>query len=255
MMKKKNIYCVSLFLFSVLQAQHTFILVPGTWSSGASWYRPGGSFFEAFKKNALLMDTSVVTFVWSGENSHQARVGAARKLAQLISCYDSVHLVTHSHGSNVGILATHFLSQLHLDGKVHYFFALATPVLAEEYFPNMNRVHYFINFFSLADKVQTSFGLFQRTFPKHERIANTRVMIEKVQPTHSGIHDQIIGSWLPVMPLIIESNENFFEKPSVISFSKNKTPYYEVDDEQQLLVALERDTFNLDFTFRKPLDE
>jgi hypothetical protein len=193
--------------------------------------------------------------VWSGENSHQARVEAGRKLAQLISCYDSVNLVTHSHGSNVGILATHFLSHLPLGGKVHYFFALATPVLAEEYFPNMNRIDYFINFFSLADKVQTSFGLFERTFPEHERIANVRVMIEKIQPTHSGIHDSIIGSWLPLMPLTIESNEIFFKKPSVISFSKNKTPYYEVDENQELMVTLERDTFNLDFTFRKPLHE
>jgi hypothetical protein len=231
--------------------QEIFIIVPGTWSAQSTWHLPGGTFFESLKESAAKIGAEVVTFPWSGENSHNARIKAAKKLAHVIEQYDRVHLVTHSHGSNVGILASQLLAQCNTGKKITFFYALATPVLQDEYVPQMDVINYFFNFFSLADKVQTAFGVFQRTFQPHDRIINLRVTIDGHAPTHSSIHDPLIAHHLPFFLSTVAEQADFLKNPGIVHFVKEAEPLCATDQDQETLVALERDLFTLDMGFRK----
>src|SRR5580700_4643065 len=88
---------------------HTvFIIIHGTWSANATWYMPGGDFFDAFKDAAQQKGDVVVPFCWSGKLAHQARVDAASILMQLILSYaptTRICIVAHSHGGNIALMA------------------------------------------------------------------------------------------------------------------------------------------------------
>lgn len=229
-----------------LNAQPVFILIPGTWAATSAWHQPGGDFFETLKHSAALARTPVITFTWPGSNSHACRVAAAQELAKMIERYDVVYLVTHSHGTNVGILATQLLGIRKCRSRIKKFFALAAPV-HEEYFPDMNVVDEFYNLFSLADVVQPVFGAFERTFPTHERMVNLRVTINGTEPDHMAIHDPLVARWLPFLPEALNKSipvhakkDSFsFTLPGMVHFFDNKPPRYEIDHEQVLLLAYE----------------
>lgn len=239
MWSKISVLAILLLAPTFLWAREAFIIVPGTWSTSSTWHLPGGAFFKALNASAAKLKLPVITFVWSGKNSHAARTAAAQKLADLIAEYDHVHLVTHSHGSNVGILASQLLGTHH---HIKNFFAMATPVSTNFYFPNMDAVCYFFNFFSLGDTVQPVFGLFERTFPSHERIANIRVTIDGQSPSHSGIHNPLVANFLPLLAtgLPFQKIPQLFTQPGLLHFSYASAPHYEVDTEQQNLIDLEQ---------------
>ncbi|MBB3303305.1 pimeloyl-ACP methyl ester carboxylesterase [Rhizobium sp. BK077] len=87
----------------------TVVLVHGTFAPGAEWSRLGSPLFEAL--DAACSDIQTVTFDWSGDNSHMARIVAGRSLAlriRQIAKEDpaaSVAIVAHSHGGNVALYA------------------------------------------------------------------------------------------------------------------------------------------------------
>jgi len=228
------------FLFNLLPSLcfgiHTiFIVVHGTWASTTQWCKVEGSFFDALTKSIEPLGYNTLNFMWSGKLSAVERIQASKNLIKLIESYPSnicINLVTHSHGSNVGILASQQLKR----NKINHFYALGTPVDTQLYMPNMNRINYFYNLFSLKDMVQPVFGIFQREYPTHERIANIRVTLNNQEPGHSDLHALEIGQWL------IEINQSIFERkqPVIAHFCKRGPPIITYDPERKKLIELEK---------------
>ncbi|HEY5868193.1 MAG TPA: hypothetical protein VI542_21965 [Candidatus Tectomicrobia bacterium] len=103
--------------------KHVILLIHGTWGRDpAGWYQPACSDENfASRLAAKLAGTPLEgavwggteVFEWSGENTHQARLTAARELAErLLEIRQRhpaerlrFHLVAHSHGGNVVLAA------------------------------------------------------------------------------------------------------------------------------------------------------
>jgi len=87
------------------------IVVPGTFGNSGFWSTVSENkvSFASEVISGLGEDSTIYPFVWAAPNSHQARVEAARNLAEIIdekaSEYDRVCLIGHSHGGNVALLA------------------------------------------------------------------------------------------------------------------------------------------------------
>lgn len=227
-MHQNTIFLLFILFFSPLcyTVQTVYIIVPGTWSSEYGWHSQGGDFFESLKKSVDAQTTSVMTYYWSGKNNHKSREYAAQGLANLIQSFPPTHeinIIAHSHGSNVGILASQLLTKNTLH-KINAFFAFGTPVDPESYFPAMDIINNFYHFFSYSDFVQTVLGTFQRVYPAHDRIANISVTINSMQPNHDTIHHFLIAQWLPKIPKCLPAFD--FTKPGNIAFFNNKNPEY-----------------------------
>jgi hypothetical protein len=228
---------LSISIFSI-SAQSFYLIVHGTWCPQFSWHMPGGDFHDALVQATDRV--SVLFFIWSGYNNHAARIKAADQLVRHIETYvpydAELNVITHSHGSNVAILASHIMEHQQSRHRIHHFYALGTPVSTVSYFPNMNIIKYFYNMFSFSDMVQTVFGIFNREFPAHERIANLFITINGREPSHSDLHAPCIAYWLPQLPEKLRTNRigNFdqftFEKPGLINFYTDKPPIYQVDE-------------------------
>lgn len=250
-------YLVAVFLFVVaLQTRAVIadnhhgvcIVIHGTWAQEAAWSRPGGDFFNALQESAAYNNMACVSFSWSGALDTATRHVAGESLAQLIASYPSsykVVLVAHSHGANVGIVASHLLCIRH-QHPIEAFYALAVPVHMLSYPPDMCIIKRFYNLFSFEDFVQPILGMFERTYPAHPRIANIRVVVDGKQPAHSGLHDACIGQWLLDMPdALAQKKIGGFEKfdtkqHGLLSFYKNSSPSYSFDADFEMLATQDR---------------
>jgi len=225
-------------------AESVFIIIHGTWGSESNWYMPGGDFFDALERTVCVKNSAVVPFYWNGGCGHISRVKAAHNLAKLIATYDktiAVYLVAHSHGGNIGIIASQILScDKKNKNRIRGLFTLGTPVM-ENYSPNMDVIMYLYNLFSLEDLIQTVFGMSQRVYPVHKRIANMRVFIDGKEPGHTALHDPIIAQWLPLIHqqfkqyLRERDIFNTIAEPSIIYFDHAEAPQYAYDETRNTL--------------------
>lgn len=225
-----------------------YIIIHGTWAQPFTWHMPGGDFYDALAR--ANPPGAVLFFLWPGKNNHQTRVDAAHDLVQFIQNNfkpnESINLVTHSHGANVGIIASQILAKNNSDYRIHCFYALGAPVHRKEYQPNMNSIHYLYHFFSFQDFVQPVFGLFERQHPEHERIANINVHINGKQPSHSELHHPLIAKWIPHLHTQLQEKklgnfENFdFKQSCIIHFADNDIPRYEIDCKRNEMLHLDR---------------
>lgn len=88
-------------------------IIHGTFAAGTKWSNPGGDFFEAVKKEALLRGHKTISYNWSGELSLEGRMRAAHGLAALILSYPETTehiLIGHSHGGNVISLTSELIN-------------------------------------------------------------------------------------------------------------------------------------------------
>ncbi|MFI5333314.1 MAG: alpha/beta fold hydrolase [Candidatus Babeliales bacterium] len=227
-----------------------YIVVHGTWASKESWSKPGGKFFNDLAASAHQFNAHVVSFSWSGKLDNKSRALAGKELAKFIQHYSPdtpICVVAHSHGANVGILASHELAKLKSSHIIDKFYALAPPVNEVDYMPNMHIINHFYNLFSLQDYVQPVLGIFGRVYPEHPRIANIRIGIEGKQGSHSELHDPIIGRWIPYIheQLCHHAMGNFdqfsFVKPGYVFFFVQETPYYKEDSNRIALLKYDRE--------------
>ena len=85
-------------------------------------------------------------------------------------------------------------------------YLLGTPTNSTTLGPQMDVVGDVLNFFSYGDIIQPVLGLYQRTYPKHERLINLEVVTwdhnKKIinKPDHHEIHAPEIGRWLLAIP-------------------------------------------------------
>ncbi|MGB8367518.1 MAG: hypothetical protein WCD44_04125 [Candidatus Babeliales bacterium] len=236
-----------LLLFSFIlpsYAKTVFILIHGTWAKQA-WYLPDGDFFNAVEQRAQQYNAVVVPYCWSGKNNYKARINAAKSLVRLIQSYPpetTLCLITHSHGGNIGIIASQLLACIPASNKINIFYALGTPVNTKEYQPNMNTIHYFYNFFSFEDFIQPVLGFFEREYLPHERIINIRITINKKEPSHTKLHSPLVGQWLPFLHEFLTTFIPLFDftHPGIIHFANNQNPYYEIDNKRKHLLSRDK---------------
>ncbi len=215
-----------------------FLIIHGTWSPPFDWHMPGGDFYDAL--SSVSASGTVSFFLWSGKNNHAARVAAGKQLVEYIRLHyptdARLNLIGHSHGSNVGILASQEMAQdPQNEHQIHGFYALGTPTDIPRYMPDMTTITYFYNFFSFNDFIQPIFGFFGREYPSHDRISNICITINGEAPIHTNLHHPLIANWLPAIhenlaALKLAGFELFdFKKPAIIHFSEKTIPRYEVD--------------------------
>ena len=113
----------------------TVTLVHGTFASKARWIREGSPMADALEAAGIAHEP----FVWSGGNSHRARIKAATDLAERLreDKRDGVRqaVVAHSHGGNIAVHAVWRLMNTR-DGSIPVV-TLATPFL----FANLRSLH------------------------------------------------------------------------------------------------------------------
>ena len=237
---------ISLLIFTLLHALFLgaenpgiYILVHGTWGADAEWHQSSSDFYKTLEVSAQRYNKKIVSFTWSGKFNHKNRVKAAKQLVKLICSYPehtSINIISHSHGSNVGNIASQLLSESKQHkNMIDSFFAFGTPVDTKKYMPNMNAIKRYYNFFSYNDWVQPILGFFERVYPPHHRIANLRLIIDCMHPSHRSILVPAIARWLPDFPdkLSQQRMGNFehfnFSHPGVVHFSSAACPTYSIE--------------------------
>jgi hypothetical protein len=229
------------------------IIIHGTWAKDESWYQPEGDFFKALQSSALELKIvdEIVPFQWSGKLGYQSQLRAAQNLEKIISMYDEVILVGHSHGVTVGILASMILSKnvSHKNNcfKINKFYALGVPVDSTgTIFPDMSVIGTFYNLFSFGDYVQPVNLAFQRCFNCSERMVNISVLLRNEYPTHGDLHHPCIAQHLlKIEDYFSEKKlgnfENFSCKlPGIVYFYEYELPRYEIDHDQKRLIELDK---------------
>ena len=176
------------------------ILVHGTWAQEEVWYRPGGLFYDAVVRSPYNTFDDIISFSWSGVLSHDARMQAGYELALEILSYDQVTIIAHSHGGNVAMIASQYLSYWYEQGRISFpsypiqaLYLLGTPIQVASYAPAMHIIRYVYNLFSFEDMVQPILGIFGRVFPAHKRIANLSVYIHGQAPGHTQFQVPVVG--------------------------------------------------------------
>ncbi|HEV7660376.1 MAG TPA: hypothetical protein VGO55_11075 [Allosphingosinicella sp.] len=108
-----------------------FILVHGTFAPDAAWTRADSPL--ATHLISRFPGANVRPFLWSGRNSHRARLAAGAELQQILvdtaaETPDApLLLIAHSHGGNVALYA---LGQSPVSHRVFGLVCLATPFIA-----------------------------------------------------------------------------------------------------------------------------
>ncbi len=202
-MNKTLLFLLILSQESTLVCNQVAILVHGTWGANAAWHQPNDPFYETLKTGFFKQNIKLINFSWSGKFLYTERLLAGQKLAALINSYPantSFILITHSHGSNVVISASHLLTK---KNQIAIFYALGTPVDMISHAPNMNVIKKFYHLFSFADMYQTVMCTHARIFPKINNIYNLNVEINDKKPLHEELHCIAIAKWLPQLSKLL----------------------------------------------------
>jgi hypothetical protein len=87
---------------------NTAVIAHGTFAANASWYRPGGDFYDALKAKRPDLEVHDRSFRWTGAYSDKARKADAELLKQWVTDQGLTvpDFFAHSHGGTVAHLAT-----------------------------------------------------------------------------------------------------------------------------------------------------
>ena len=222
----KKILFILLFLSKSLIAQEIFIIIHGTWALNTEWPQSEGNFFKIFEDSCSKINAKVIPFFWSGSLKHKKREEAGKNLSKIIESYPEetkINIVAHSHGANVGIIASQKISR-----KINKFYALGVPVDIKNYMPNLENINFFYNLFSTNDKIQSVLGFYDRIFPSHNRLVNMEITINGKSPVHSQLHSNIIAKWLPLINLETNNCDDIIP-PLKINFTEDNYPTCEIN--------------------------
>lgn len=160
----------------------TTLLVHGTWGRSAEWWRPGGD-FHTYIRTSVVPDLYSLPdrFDWTGGYSDPARGQGAQDLLAWVTQHNEqgLNLITHSHGGNISMLATHAGLQI---GKL---ILLSCPVHFPKYEPDFPRI-------KNAVSVRVHFDLVILADRGHQRFRHARIreVILPIWFNHSATHEQ-----------------------------------------------------------------
>lgn len=242
-----------IFTEVIVYTKSACIIIHGTWACDETWYTPRGDFFKSVARCAqeLQIVDVVIPFSWSGKLSFQDQLQAAKNLIKVIEEFDWVILIGHSHGVTVGIICSRIMgeniSNIKYFGKIKKFYALGVPVdPACNIYPDMSVIDKFYNLFSFGDYIQPVQDLYDRCFSWHERIANIAVQIRHEHPSHSQLHNPIIGKELLKIEEFFAQRclgnfQNFScHHPGMIEFYEHDLPVYFIQHNQKDLLELDK---------------
>jgi carboxylesterase len=170
-------------------------------------------------RRAFGTECEIREFRWSGENTHQARLDAGAQLARAIEKEDRtrrVHIIGHSHGGNVALVAANHLSARKIESVV----VLANPNIAllgsggqppEWLYWGMasERVARIWNLYSPEDFVQTTLAQWFHGVPTKGRevvhtrqqypataqksVRNAEIRWNRRLAAHRNMHSEVMG--------------------------------------------------------------
>ncbi len=262
-MYKKNIFYKYRILFIFLsllihstpiqacQKKQIWIVIHGTFAKYASWHHPENKFITTLKKN-LPSDAQVYRFLWSGKNSYPARLEAGilckEYIKNITPCNASVHIIGHSHGGNIAIVAAQELEKENSSIFINSLITLGTPICVDSYLPNMNRIKKIYNLFSYGDRIQPVMQIFKRTYPDHDNIYNIQIQYNNICPSHMEMRNPFIADHIPHLNKLIGHQK----KDLLIHFFDKKKPIVKLDTDRKK--DLERD-FNFTQTIFNCISE
>lgn len=169
---------------------NTAVITHGTFAANGSWYRPGGDYYEALKKNRPDLDVHDRSFRWTGAYSDQARRADAVLLTQWVSDQglSAPDFFAHSHGGTVAHLATR--QGMQLDRLV----LMGWPVRKKSY-PDFKRVNRIIDVRVRMDLVVLMDGGGQRFRSKDFEIEEHRNGWFDHSSTHESAYWDDHGLW------------------------------------------------------------
>jgi hypothetical protein len=175
-----------------------YILIHGTWASSdrwhrvvrklPMWYQPGNKSFEELKKRSGGM---IIAHKWSGDNHLSSRIEGAKKLVSLIKKYaatHTIHIIGHSHGGNVALLALDTLARHNQFNFVHELILLGTPIYLNWYPHSLKAAHRIYNIFSYGDVIQPVGGMYERVLPEYEHVFNIQLKVNTNCPMHNQLY-------------------------------------------------------------------
>ena len=104
-----------------------FLLIHGTWAPKAKWSYPKSLLGESLKKQ--FDGCQIQRISWSGANTFDARIDAAKKITQVCEHYSGpVFLIGHSHGGSAAIYS--LIDSASVRKKVAGAVFMSTPFVA-----------------------------------------------------------------------------------------------------------------------------
>ncbi len=215
-------------------------VVHGTWANASSEYYDNGSTtfqdilqFAAEMARRKMRPIEVVSYSWSGANSHPARRDAGGRLRMLAESfysslcgYGPLWGFGHSHGVNVMLVASQETS---FEGIV----SLGAPVVELLYAPlHVNKLYHF---YSLNDPWQFAGAMDNRSFKRlvsspgvrsysgnHSlcSVSNFRVMLDGLEPGHMSLKFLIPFIWR-----IIDEREGHYQYHSHFNVNVSRALY------------------------------
>lgn len=202
----------TIFSKALPKTEH-WIIIHGTFARSISftkWWQKGGDGYQALSRALSCKKESIIihAFGWSGHNDHQARKDAARQLVKLAQTYltdssHSLHIVAHSHGGTVGLLAAQMLAEQKSHLKIAQLFNLGTPVHAQWYPQAFSIIQTTYHLFSYGDMVQPVITMFERTLPTAPHVYNLQVKKDYGCPWHETLRSAELISQLPTLATLI----------------------------------------------------
>ncbi len=194
-----------------------WILIHGTFARAMPWYKKGGSGYEALS-SALASSHKIYTidsFLWSSHNNHLARTKAAQELKELlqklsVNKYHTIHIVAHSHGGTVALLAAHMIAlESNAPTRIKELFTLGMPVHVEWYPKAFDAIDTIYHLFSYGDFVQPVFTMFERMLPEAPHLYNLPVKKNNESLWHETLRSADIMRQLPTLHTLLTEKGNY----------------------------------------------
>lgn len=185
-----------------------WIIIHGTFATNNEWYHETGKEHQALLKSIAQATHNHFTlhdFKWSGEHNHAARVKAAESLLSFLEhLTPPYHIVAHSFGASIALLAAQKMFEQKRTFHIAELFCLGAPLYHGWYPDAPQRIGALYNLFSYGDMVQTLASLFERTFPPRSHIHNLQVKLNHSCPRHADLHNPAILTQLPRLRTLIQ---------------------------------------------------
>lgn len=210
------VFLSSLLCANFQKAPETWVLIHGTFAARSEWPNHTSPTYQALAESvsrATENNYKIHTFRWSGHNNHTARLKAADELLQFLSTLTPpYHIVAHSHGVTVALLAAEKMLSTPKKFSIEELFSLGVPVHLPWY-PNAHScVKNFYNIFSYGDSVQTVVNIFERVFPEKPHVHNIQIKINHTCPEHSDLHDPLVFTALPQLRYLVHDKKKGEDK-------------------------------------------